>query len=100
MDKHTFGGTKASETLVNILNVEYPRCIRKVARNYNKFNFMLRQIYSLHKSCEKGDVRHFLTIYKKDIFVKMDDLLIPEILKTYMQCVMTAEYRSYLRKLK
>lgn len=93
LDKHTFGGTRASENLVDMLLKEYPQCISKVSKFYHKFNaHMTSCVYAL-KHFPDGGLITMMELYRDHIFDNVNKSNLPEIVKTHLLNVMTYSFR-------
>lgn len=93
IDKHTFGGTKASENLAQILNIEYPKLSHKVSRHYHKFSLMMKNLRNFQKICYSGDVLILMALYKKHTFDNVTQLSLPSKVESHLKNVMICQYR-------
>lgn len=93
LDRHTFGGTKASENLADMLITKYPRCISKTSKFYHKFNaHMTSCVYAL-KHFPNGGLITMMELYRDHIFDSVNKSSLPEEVKTHLLNVMTYSFR-------
>jgi len=86
VDPHTFGGSKASENLADILENHYPRLIPKVSRYaWNHRYAGLASLMALHKEKKLAQVQ---------------DSNLPEEVKSHLLNVMCVVYHEKLKVIK
>ena len=103
IDSHTFGGSKASETLALLLNTKYPRLVGKVGRYYHKYTADLTSmVYSWkHFTPNNGGcLVELMELHKHKKFSKIKHSSLPEEIKNYLLNVMSVSFRMKHRVIK
>ena len=101
IDKHTFGGSKASETLAMLLNEKYPRSTGKVSRIYHKYTKDLTDIFIMWTSNYYADcIMDLLDLHRKKRMDTVNNSNLPNELKSYLLNVMSVAYGEKLHAIK
>ena len=97
MDLRTFGDSKASETLVKLLD-QYD--CKSVSNKVSRFIISYRErVYALNDIKDKSIRRSFLELLNNDFKNKIDKIDIPTDIKSYCLNIINALFKMQLRNL-
>jgi hypothetical protein len=96
LDPHTFGGTRASEKLADILNEHYPELVTKVGGFYHKFTAQMTNCANAAHHFPEGGLRTMMELYKKQKFETVSKSGMPPAVISHLLNIMSASYKQNL----
>ena len=100
IDFHTFGRTKAGETLVIFLNEKYPKLTSKVSVYYHKYARDMRSMRNAANCFQNGGLLELMDLHKQKKFEAVKNSSLPTELKSYLLNVMQVLYAENLKEIK
>lgn len=96
VDPHTFGGSRASESLARVLNEQHPELVTKVGGVYHKFTEHLTSCEQAAAYFPNGGLRTMLEMYKQHKFATVRKSTLPDIVKSLLLNVMSTAFKLSL----
>ena len=92
LDRHTFGGTAASEMLAFMLITKYPMCIHKVSGYYHQYNRDVTNMVYAWKHFKNGGLLELMELHKQKKFSIVNNSNLPAEVKSFLLNVMSVSY--------
>lgn len=100
IDPHSFGGTKASETLAFLLNTKYPTLVRKVGSYYHQYNSDLADMSTSWWHYKDGGLIELMVLHRDKKFSVVENSTLPTELKSFLLNVMSVSFAKRLSDVK
>jgi hypothetical protein len=96
MESHTYGGSKAAEVLVDILDNKYPHLKRKVGAYWSDYSFTMNQ---LDRDCDLNHCvkENLCSLFYQDMMKTVGESGMPSEVISFLRNVMSKRWRE-LRK--
>lgn len=94
LDPHTFGGSKASENLVTILNTEFRSLRTSVGRTYHKYTSILSSLKLSKDNFDNGNLATIIEIYYNYIINHIKLKKYPPKVESHLLCAIKIAYKK------
>jgi len=100
LSPHTFGGSRASENLTEMLNTQYPHIISKVSRHYHSFTRHMVDCLHASKHFSDGGFGVMVELYKQHKFDIVRQSNMPDFVKSHLLNIMSTSYKIRFAEIK
>jgi hypothetical protein len=94
LDPHTFGGSRASEALADILSKQHPNLISKVACVYHHFSVCMKGLRKSWPNFKGTEAIFLMELCRTHLFDKVKNFNLPPLVESHLLNIMTASYRD------